>query len=62
MKNFKTTLAAALGYAIILINKYAGIDLPSDVVIGLVICIVALVSKDYDTTGVGDNASKTTKY
>lgn len=58
MKNFKTTLAAFLGFAIILVNKYAGLDLPEEVVIGLVITGVALFTKDYDTTGAGPSAVK----
>lgn len=58
MKNFKTTLAAFLGFAIILINKYSGLDLPEEIVIGLVITGVALFTKDYDTTGTGIHAEK----
>lgn len=59
MKNYKSTLAAAIGYAVILINRYAGNEIiPSDVAVGLVICIVALFTKDYDTTGTGYNATK----
>ncbi len=58
MKNFKTTLAAFLGFAIILVNKYSGLDLPEEIVIGLVITGVALVTKDYDTTGTGTSATK----
>lgn len=58
MSNYKTTIAALVGYVIILVNKYAGLDIPSEVVIGLVLCVVALVSKDYDTTGNGSNSTK----
>lgn len=59
MKNYKTTIAALVGYAVILINKYAGHEvIPNDVAVGLVICIVALFTKDYDTTGTGYSATK----
>lgn len=58
MKNYKTTIAALAGYIVILINKYTQLDLPEDVIIGAVICIIAILSKDYDTTGVGNSARK----
>lgn len=47
--NWKTTLAGVLGGAVILINKYSGLDLPLEVVVALVIGVVALVAGDYDT-------------
>lgn len=58
MKNWKTTLAGAVGAAVIILNKYSGIDLPVTEVTALAIFIVALVSKDYDTTGAGSEAEK----
>lgn len=58
MTNWKTTLSAVIGGLVILANKYFDLGLPQDVVIAIVIGIVALVSKDYDTTGTGDNARK----
>jgi hypothetical protein len=58
MKNYKTTIAALAGYIAILINRYTQLDLPEDVIIGAVICTVALLSKDYDTTGIGIKARK----
>lgn len=51
MTNWKTTLTALIGGCVILINKYAQLDLPSEVIITVVIAAVALVSKDYDVTG-----------
>lgn len=58
MKNWKTTLAGAVGAAVIIVNKYSGLDLPVAEVTAIAILIVALVSKDYDTTGTGAEAEK----
>lgn len=58
MKNYKTTIAALAGYIVILVNKYSGLDLPEEVIVGAVICVVALFTKDFDTTGTGANAKK----
>lgn len=58
MNNWKTTLAGAIGAAVLLINKYTGIDLPEEAVIALAIFAIALFSKDSDTTGIGSNAIK----
>ncbi len=58
MKNWKTTVTALVGYLMILINKYYGDIVPSDVAIGIVICIISLFTKDYDTTGAGYDAYK----
>ena len=58
MTNWKTTLAGVLGAAVILINKYSGLDLPVEIVIACVIGICMLITKDYDTTGNGINATK----
>jgi hypothetical protein len=45
--SWKTTLAGAVGAAVILINKYSGLDLPLEVVVALVIGVVSLVAGDY---------------
>jgi hypothetical protein len=58
MNNWKTTLTGVLGAAVILINKYSGLDLPAEVVIAVVIGIAMLLTKDYDTTGNGVNSTK----
>ena len=51
MNNWKTTLTALVGGCVILANKYLHLDLPSEVVITVVIAALALVTKDYDVTG-----------
>lgn len=58
MKNWKTTLAGAIGAAVIILNQYTNLNLPAAEVIAVVIFVVALYTKDYDTTGVGGNADK----
>ncbi len=58
MTNWKTTLSAVVGGLVILANKYFELGLPQDVVIAVVIGVVALFMKDYDTTGTGTNATK----
>ena len=58
MTNWKTTVTALIGALVILVNKYAHLDLPSDVIIILVVAAISLFTKDYDTTGTGVNARK----
>jgi hypothetical protein len=58
MTNWKTTLSAVLGGVVILVNKYWDLGLPPDVVIAVVIGVVALFMKDYDTTGNGKESTK----
>ena len=58
MTNWKTTLSAVLGGVVILVNKYWDLGLPQDVVIAVVIGVVALFMKDYDTTGNGKESTK----
>ena len=58
MVNWKTTLSGVVGGLVILANKYFDLGLPQDVVIAVVIGVVALLMKDYDTTGNGREATK----
>jgi hypothetical protein len=58
MVNWKTTLSGVIGGVVILVNKYFDLGLPQDVVIAVVIGVVALFMKDYDTTGNGREAAK----
>lgn len=58
MKNWKTSITALIGAVVMLVNKYAHLDLPSDVIIIATIAAVSLFTKDYDTTGAGADAEK----
>jgi Na+-translocating ferredoxin:NAD+ oxidoreductase RnfD subunit len=49
--NWKTTVTGLVGGIVILVNKYASLDLPSEVIITVVICALALLTKDHDATG-----------
>jgi hypothetical protein len=56
--NFKTTLIAFIGAVLNGVNFYFGNIVPSEIAIPITILGVALVTKDYDTTGVGSTATK----
>lgn len=49
-KNWRTSVTGIVGYAVILINKYAHLDIPAEVLTGLVISVMALVSADASNT------------
>lgn len=61
MKNWKTTVTALVGSIMILVNKFFDDVIPSDVAITIVICVITLFTKDYDTTGAGYDAHKPRK-
>lgn len=61
MKNWKTTVTALVGYVMILVNKWFGDVVAPEVATGIVICVITLFTKDYDTTGIGYDAHKSSK-
>lgn len=60
MKNWKTTLTGIIGaIAVALIPILQNVKYePKDLVIPVVIAVLGVLAKDYDTTGAGKDAKK----